>query len=284
MRALLRSVVFALAGISTPGAVLAAQEADGLTGHLGSSVNLGIPQAGFQHGMSFYSSVYTLDPSPRAGVQLGAGTWLLPDNRSFNLPLCPVGTYARDNWPERGPSYRDVYQTLEGGVGQWVSTRFPSPTPKFRINATPDCYNTQLSTPGFHFYVDPLPANKLGIAQLSNRLLLPPDGIVPGAVTPTSLLGFGWLALPLVRRTPRPPASRRETRAGPSSSTPPISRGRWRSSRRRRGARSTRSIPRGWAVATTRDPRTPIRSRSRSARRRRSPPPRTPCATGAFRA
>ena len=198
MHALLRSAPFVLFAILPAGAALAAQEANGLTGHLGASVNLGVPVSGFQHGISFYSSVATLDPNPRAGVQLGAGTWLIPDNRSFNDPLCPVGTMARDNWPERGPSYRDVYQTLEGGVGQWVTTRFPTPTPKFRINATPDCYNTQLSTPGFHFYVNPLPAGKLGIAQLSNRLMLPPDGLMPGSVTATSLLGFGWIALPLV--------------------------------------------------------------------------------------
>ena len=64
---------------------------------------------------------------PLDSFQIGLpGTWILPDNRGYEQPLCPPGTYARDNWPPRGPSYRDVFQTIEGGSGFWTSTQFGS--------------------------------------------------------------------------------------------------------------------------------------------------------------
>jgi hypothetical protein len=43
-----------------------------------------------------------------------------------------------------------------------------------------------------------LPPHKLGLAQLSNRLLLTPDGITLDALGSAGLLGNGWLALPLI--------------------------------------------------------------------------------------
>jgi len=171
---------------------------NGMTGHLSTTVNGGMPKEGFQYGLSFYSSVYTLNPSPAASTQLGWGTWFIPENLSFEQPLCPVGTIARDNWHERGPTYRDVYQTLEGGIGQWGSTHFPSSIPKFRVNGVPDCYNNQLGSTGWKFGGELLTSDKLGLAQLSNRLLLAPDGVTFTNVTNTSLLGNGWIALPLI--------------------------------------------------------------------------------------
>ena len=154
--------------------------------------------AGYMYGFSYYTAVHALQPALNAGVQLGWGTWMLPNNWTFTQPLCPVGTYARDNWPERGPTYRDVYQTVEGGVGAWVTTRFPTSHAKYRINSTPDCYSHQVSTPGYGFGWDPLPESKLGLAQLSNRLLLPPDGFTFNPSAGMRYLGNGWLALPLI--------------------------------------------------------------------------------------
>lgn len=175
-----------------------AVESNGLTGYLSASANGGAPPPAFRHGFSFYASVATLDAERSRGTQLGWGTWIMPDNRSFGAPLCPVGTYARDHWPERGPSYRDVYQTIEGGVGQWVSEMFPSSIPKFRINGTADCYSHQIASTGWGFGPLVLPNNQLGLAQLSNRLLTAPDGIVLLGGNSPALLGYGWLALPLI--------------------------------------------------------------------------------------
>ncbi len=171
----------------------------GLTGHLGVQVNRNQgPPPGFGYGFGFYSLIHELNQVQALGLQLGWGSWMMPDNRSITQPLCPPGTYARDHWPERGPSYRDVYQNIEGGVGQWVSTKFPSALAKFRVNATPDCYSHQIASSAWSFGADLLPPDKLGLAQLSNRLLQPPDGFVFRATSAATYLGNAWMALPLI--------------------------------------------------------------------------------------
>ena len=159
------------------------------------------PPSEYNAGHGFYSAVWSLTPEPVAGFQIGLpSTWLTPDN-SDNLtePLCPVGTYARDNWPERGPTYASVFQTLEGGLGYWMGNRFHYGPPKYSMNSTPNCYTQQIASPGWGFFGNPSPISDdgLGIAQLSNRMIIPPDGL-PFEGTPNGeFLGYSYLSLPL---------------------------------------------------------------------------------------
>lgn len=159
------------------------------------------PPDDYRFGVSLYAAAWPLLKQPLRDLQIGlASIWIVPDNRSVNYPLLPKGTLARDNWPERGPSYRDVFQTIEGGLGFWASTRFGSPTAKFRMNGTPDGYNHEISTPGWGFeQIDALPADQMGIAQLSSRILVPPDGLTFREGTNGELLGYAWMALPLTK-------------------------------------------------------------------------------------
>lgn len=186
-------------GVSVVAPKIAAVTTIGITGHLGAAVNNGqSPPAGFEHGFGYYTSIHPLDASHARGMQLGWGTWLQPNNNTFTQPLCPVGSYARDNWPERGPTWRDVYQNIEGGSGEWVSTRFPAAVSKFRINATPDCYGYQVASSGWTFGGDLLPDAKLGLAQLANRLIIPPDGLTFIDAAGGTMFGNAWIALPLI--------------------------------------------------------------------------------------
>jgi hypothetical protein len=185
-------------GAAGPPATVPTLSANGLTGYLTATANGGAPPAGFTYGFSFYTSASTLNPQLAAGTQLGWGTWLIPDNRTFTQALCPVGTYARDHWADRGPTYRDVYQTIEGGAGAWTSEAFPTTGAKFRINGTADCYSNQIASPGWEFGPQALPADALGLAQLSNRFLVAPDGVVMSGGTSAALLGYAWMALPLI--------------------------------------------------------------------------------------
>jgi hypothetical protein len=173
------------------------QKSGGLKGYI--SMSLGPVPNGYGAGVSFYVATWPLLEKPLAGFQIGLpSTWITPDNRDFTQPLCPPGTVARDNWPERGPYYRDVFQTIEGGLGFWVSTQFASGTPKYRINGTPNGYNHEISSPGWGFgRPNALAPEKMGIAQLSNRLLLPPDGLTFKQGTAGELLGNAWISLPL---------------------------------------------------------------------------------------
>jgi Ricin-type beta-trefoil lectin domain-like len=169
---------------------------DGLKGYIASGI---APSPGYGYGVSFYSAAWPLVETPLQSFQIGLpSTWIVPDNAGYKGPLCPKGTVARDNWPERGPTYRDVFQTIEGGLGFWGSTQFGSSTPKYRMNGTPDCYNTEISSPGWGFgRPDPLTGEEMGMAQLSNRLLVPPDGFTLKTGARGELLGNAWMALPL---------------------------------------------------------------------------------------
>jgi hypothetical protein len=115
----------------------------GLSGHV--SMDVPAPPDDYGYGVSLYSTAWPLLESPLRDFQIGlASIWIVPENRKVEYPLLPTGTVARDHWPERGPSYRDVFQTIEGGLGFWGSTRFGSTTAKFRMNGTANGYNHEL--------------------------------------------------------------------------------------------------------------------------------------------
>jgi hypothetical protein len=183
---------------SEPGRVSA--HSQGLHGYLGFHATSPPRDAGFGAGVSFYSAVWPLVEQPIANLQIGlASSWILPDNSDNRTePLAPQGTLAR-TWPERGPTWDSVFQTIEGGLGYWAGNHFRYGPPKFSMNATPQCYDYEIGSPGWSFFYDDqaLPDHRLGIAQLSNRLLIPPDGL-PFAGKPNGeFLGYAWMALPL---------------------------------------------------------------------------------------
>jgi hypothetical protein len=179
----------------------------GLTGYI--SCAFSPPPAGFGAGMSFYSAVWSLVEKPLWGFQIGLpSTWIIPDNSdNATTPLCPIGTTAR-KWPERGPTWASVFQTLEGGLGYWAGTRFSYGPPKFSMNGTPNCYDDEIASPGWGFFRNgtATPDDKMGIAQLSNRILVPPDGLPFQGNPGGQILGYAWMALPFTdaRMDPQP--------------------------------------------------------------------------------
>ncbi|HWD41307.1 MAG TPA: hypothetical protein VG944_20855 [Fimbriimonas sp.] len=179
---------------------------EGLWGYINMSVSKPPPEFGY--GVSLYSAAWPLLERPVAGFQIGLGsTWIMPDNRSVTYPLVPHGTVARDTMPERGPSFSTVFQTIEGGLGFWASNRYLAPTAKFRMNGSVDGYNHEVSTPGWQFGGEPLPGDQMGIAQLSNHVLVPPDGVTLAKNTLGQLLGYAWMALPLIPPSKTPVAT-----------------------------------------------------------------------------
>ena len=166
---------------------------------------------GFGSGIGFYTAVYPILPEPINNFQIGlASTWIVPDN-SDNLtqPLCPTGTFARDNWETgRGPTFKDVFQTIEGGLGIWGSTQFRSGyrAPKFQIVGVPDCYSgNYLISPGWGNSTSATPDNKMGVAQLSNHILVPPDGFTFQENPKGELFGYSWMSLPFSNTKKGPP-------------------------------------------------------------------------------
>ncbi len=182
---------------SAPGKVTLHSE--GLHGYIGFGHEPLPPQSNYTAGMGFYAAVWRLVDQPLADFQIGLpGSWIIPDNSDDkDQPLAPEGTLAR-TWKERGPTWSSVFQTVEGGLGYWAGNHFRYGPPKFSLNATPQCYDYEVGSPGWSFFYsnEALPDHRLGIAQLSNRLLIPPDAL-PFAGNPDGeFLGYTWMALP----------------------------------------------------------------------------------------
>jgi hypothetical protein len=186
------------------------EHSDGLHGYIGFGHEKLPPQSGYSAGMGFYAAVWPLVGEPLANFQIGLpSSWILPDNSdNIDHPLAPEGTLAR-SWRERGPTWSSVFQTVEGGLGYWAGNHFRYGPPKFSMNATPQCYDYEIGSPGWSFFYnnEALPDNRLGIAQLSNRLLIPPDALPFQGNPNGEFLGYTWMALPLTDvTTGDPPA------------------------------------------------------------------------------
>jgi len=153
----------------------------------------------YSAGMGFYAAVWPLVDQPLANFQIGLpSSWIQPDNSdNRDQPLAPEGTLAR-TWKERGPTWDSVFQTVEGGLGYWARSHFRYGPPKFSMNATPQCYDYEIGSPGWSFFYsnEALPDHRLGIAQLSNRLLIPPDALPFQGNPNGEFLGYTWMALP----------------------------------------------------------------------------------------
>ena len=174
------------------------QTSRGLHGYIGYSSSQPEDREKYGLGMGFYSAAWSLIDQPLANFQIGlASGWILPDNRdNKNQPLAPEGTLARQ-WPERGPTWSSVFQTVEGGLGYWRGNRFRYGPPKFSMNATPQCYDYEVGSPGWSFFYDTeaLPDHRLGIAQLTNRLLIPPDALPFEGKPDGKFFGYTYMAL-----------------------------------------------------------------------------------------
>ncbi|GAA0880793.1 hypothetical protein GCM10009119_37630 [Algoriphagus jejuensis] len=170
----------------------------GLHGYIGYS-SIKRP-AGFGAGIGFYTAVWPLVEQPLAGFQIGLpGNWITPDNPdNKDIPCCPEGTIAR-TWAPRGPTWSSVFQTQEGGLGYWRGNRYHYGSPKFSMNGVADCYNSEIASAGWPFFyrAEALPDDQMGIAQLSNRLVVPPDGITFEGDLEGRFLGYTHMMLPL---------------------------------------------------------------------------------------
>jgi hypothetical protein len=168
----------------------------GLYGYVGYDAK---PNPSYGVGVSFYTAAWPLIKQPLQGLQIGLpGTWIIPNNEdNTTTEFCPAGTTIHEVIAF-GPTYQRVFQTLEGGLGYWARNKYRYGPPKFSMNSTPQCYDYELATPGWSFFYndEALPDSLLGIAQLSNRLLIPPDALPFKGNPDGEFMGYAYMALP----------------------------------------------------------------------------------------
>ncbi|WP_334114114.1 hypothetical protein, partial [Paucihalobacter sp.] len=157
------------------------------------------PDTAYGMGVSFYTAAWPLIDQPLHRLQIGLpGTWIIPKNSdNKTIEFCPEGTTIHQV-TAFGPTYQRVFQTLEGGLGYWARNKYRYGPPKFSMNSTPQCYDYEVATPGWSFFYDDkaLADSLLGVAQLSNRLLIPPDALPFEGNPNGEFMGYAYMALP----------------------------------------------------------------------------------------
>ena len=135
----------------------------------------------YSGGYSMYMAAWPLyNKYPGAAVQSGL-----------------VGTWMNAFLPQPKPI--ESYSTIEGGLGWWNDTVFGTETPKFHMGGVATDFSGVSNGPGIgrgDWSKFSQPSGKYGVAQLSPRLLWPPDGLNMKQGTNGELLGAGYLPLP----------------------------------------------------------------------------------------
>jgi len=145
--------------------------------NIGGYLSVGHSQApeSFNVGYSFYTAAWPLVEKYQ-GHRFQSGLF---------------GTWMFSQYDGRAPD--KLYSDIEGGLGWWTDTRFPTETPKFIMGGVGPNFSAIANGPA-HGWGD----NGLyGVAQLSPWLLFPIDGLNLRQGACGQLFGYGYLALPL---------------------------------------------------------------------------------------
>ena len=97
---------------------------------------------------------------------------------------------------QKGDALKDMYSTIEGGVGWWRNTHFPTITPKFLMGGVAPNFKGIANGPSQGGGTWAEPKGQYGVAQLSPWLLFPLDGLNLKQGTRGELFGYGYLPLP----------------------------------------------------------------------------------------
>ena len=137
-----------------------------------------------------------VDRSYNAGYSMYVAAWPLlrhyPGHR-FQTGLPGTWMFAQYD----GSAPKDMYSDVEGGLGWWTDTRFPTETPKFIMGGVGPNFSEIANGPAHGAGSWEQPRGLYGVAQLSPWLLFPLDGLNLKQGTCGALLGYGYLTLPL---------------------------------------------------------------------------------------
>ena len=133
-----------------------------------------------------------------AGFSMYVAAWPLLETypgRRFQTGLFGTWMFAQKEKPAR---QKKAYSDIEGGLGWWRDTRFATETPKFIMGGVALNFSAWANGPGAGKGRDwSKPRGKYGVAQLSSRVIWPPDGLNLKQGTCGELFGYGYLPLPL---------------------------------------------------------------------------------------
>ena len=131
-----------------------------------------------------------------AGFSLYGAAWpLLQHYPGHRFQTGLFGTWMHAQYEGKPPE--KLYSDIEGGLGWWRDTRFPSETPKFIMGGVAVNFSEIANGPAHGAGNWDKPRGLYGVAQLSPWLLFPIDGLNLKQGTCGDLFGYGYLPLPL---------------------------------------------------------------------------------------
>jgi hypothetical protein len=90
------------------------------------------------------------------------------------------------------------YSDIEGGLGWWTDTRFPTIYPKFIMGGVGPDFSVVANNPAHGWGTWDKPRGLYGVAQLSPWVVFPIDGLNIAQGACGGLVGYGYLTLPLL--------------------------------------------------------------------------------------
>ncbi|MEM9202937.1 MAG: hypothetical protein AAGC53_14840, partial [Actinomycetota bacterium] len=165
----------------------------------------------FFTGFTYYTLEQTEDAEFNAGFSMYVAAWPFQqtypgDTYQSGLPSTWMTSQAVDL------SGRELYSTIEGGLGWWRDTRFATEAPKFIMGGVSLDFAEWANGPGAGAGTAPVdhrdwstPQGKYGVAQLSPYVLWAPDGLNLAQDSTRGLFGYGYHPLPIIDPQPATP-------------------------------------------------------------------------------
>jgi hypothetical protein len=180
-----------------------------------------------------------------AGYSMYVAAWPLlsyyPGHR-FQTGLPGTWMFAQYD----GAAPKDMYSDVEGGLGWWTDTRFPTTTPKFIMGGVGPNFSEIANGPAHGAGTWEDPRGLYGVAQLSPWLLFPLDGLNVKQGECGGLFGYGYLNLPLCE--PKPTTEGKQIPTGANCWTLFLNTGNFKGP-------VAFFLPNFWSHATVREPR-----------------------------
>lgn len=143
------------------------------------------------------SSLSRAPASFNAGYSFYTAAWPLTEKyQGHRFQSGLFGTWLAAQYD--GPPPAHLYSDIEGGLGWWTDTRFPSETPKFIMGGVGPNFSYIANGPASGAGDWRNPRGLYGVAQLSPWLLFPMDGLNIRQGVCGELFGYGYLTLPLL--------------------------------------------------------------------------------------
>ena len=133
-----------------------------------------------------------------AGFSMYVAAWpLVKEYPGHRFQSGLFGTWMHARYEGRAPE--KLYSDVEGGLGWWRDTRFPTETPKFIMGGVAPNFTEIANGPAHGVGTWEKPRGLYGVAQLSPWVLFPIDGLNLKQGTCGQLFGYGYLPLPLTK-------------------------------------------------------------------------------------